>query len=133
MDSKSTIMTSTKKISEIVTNYLTMLTTTTSNDNKGVAKQAFQNNSMSMSVIVGISIASFITLIILIYAIYKYRNRDEGTYTIDETKNFGPFADLDANNFDTNIDEKTSSLNCGLKKAKGAKKESFNRNKEWYV
>ena len=123
-------MTTTKKISELVS---TSLTTLISINDKVVTKQVLANNSSNTGVIVGVTIASILILIILIYAIYKYRNRDEGTYTIDETKNFGPFADLDVNNSCLNEDEKTSSLNCVKKGSKGVKKAAFNGNKEWYV
>jgi hypothetical protein len=118
-----------KFIDFTLTTYSTLLTTT--NDNRSMTKKAVISDKLNTGVIISIVLGSSIALIIIIYAIYKYRNRDEGTYTIDETKNFGPFADLDANST-VNSDEKTSSLNC-TKKTKSTKKVPLNGNKEWYV
>lgn len=112
-----------------LTAYPTQQTSTFVNTKKLTAN----SSSLNTGVIIGISIAAFVALIILIYAIYKYRNRDEGTYTIDETKNFGPFADLDANS-SANSNSKNNSLNCASKKSKSTKKmRQVNGNKEWYV
>jgi hypothetical protein len=60
---------------------------------------------------------------ILIIAVCKYRNRDEGTYTIDESKNCGPFAELDV------------PLNNSKSKKKAATKNRRPElsNKEWFV
>ena len=80
-------------------------------------------DKLSTSLIVCIALASFFVVLLLIFAIYKYRNRDEGTYTIDESKNCGPFAELDA------------PLN-GTKSSKNNNKNrrmKENGNKEWYV
>ena len=78
--------------------------------------------------IVGVAAASFFVLLLVIFAICKYRNRDEGTYRIDETKNFGPFAELDA------------PLNGGSSKSSRSKSSASGKNrrkgvgvKEWYV
>ena len=67
----------------------------------------------------------FLIVCILIVVICKYRNRDEGTYIIDESKNYGPFGELE------------TPLNGSSKKQK--KKSILNdrrkdvSNKEWYV
>ena len=39
--------------------------------------------------IVGVVIAVSVAVIVLVYAVVKYRNRDEGSYKIDESKNYG--------------------------------------------
>lgn len=62
---------------------------------------------------------------VLIIAVCKYRNRDEGTYTIDESKNCGPFAELDV---PLNSSQKFSSKK---KAAKNRRPELSN--KEWFV
>ena len=82
----------------------------------------------SFTFIVSVASATFFALMLIIFAVCKYRNRDEGTYRIDETKNFGPFAELDA------------PLNGGngKKSTKASSASSKNRRKgvgvkEWYV
>ena len=62
--------------------------------------------------------------LLLIFALYKYRNRDEGTYTIDETKNYGPFAELDA---------PLNGSKATKKSSKNRRKGLSDKNKEWYV
>jgi len=37
--------------------------------------------------VVGIVSAAALCILILLYAMYKYRNRDEGSYQVDETRN----------------------------------------------
>ena len=44
---------------------------------------------MSVGLIVGIVGGVLVVLFVLAYAVYKYRSRDEGTYKIDESKNYG--------------------------------------------
>ena len=79
--------------------------------------------------IVGVAAASFFVLLLLIFAICKYRNRDEGTYRIDETKNFGPFAELDAplNGGGSSKSSRSKSSASGKNRRKGVGV------KEWYV
>ena len=81
---------------------------------------------LGTNLIVGIVMTSFLIFVLLILALCKYRNRDEGTYTIDETKNCGPFAELD------------TPLNGSTQKSSNKKTTKNNRrkeisNKEWYV
>jgi hypothetical protein len=75
----------------------------------------------SYSLIIGATISSFFVLLLLIFAIYKYRNRDEGSYVIDETKNCGPFAEMDIH-----------PLN-GSKNANNNNRRKSLKNKEWFV
>lgn len=77
----------------------------------------------SYSLIIGVTIASFLVLLLLIFAIYKYRNRDEGSYIIDETKNCGPFAELDAHPLN-------GPKNCN---SNGNNRRKNLKNKEWFV
>lgn len=80
-------------------------------------------NSFSTGFMVAVVAGSIFLLILIIFAIYKYRNRDEGTYTIDETKNCGPFAEIDMPLNGAKSSKKSSSKN--RRKGLG--------NKEWYV
>lgn len=79
--------------------------------------------NLSTGYIIVIAVGSIFVLLVLIFALYKYRNRDEGTYTIDEAKNYGPFAELDM------------PLNGSKSKKamKNRRKGLQEKNKEWYV
>ncbi len=44
--------------------------------------------SLSIGVIVGIAAGVILLLLILAYAVYKYKSRDEGLYKVDESKNY---------------------------------------------
>ncbi len=79
----------------------------------------------SRSLLIGVVISIIVVFVLLIVAICKYRNRDEGTYTIDETKNCGPFAEIEA---PLNGSKKKDSK----KLAKNNRRKEIN-NKEWYV
>lgn len=46
------------------------------------------NRTFNITLLIGCICASIVLLIIIIYAFIKYRNRDEGSYKIDESKNF---------------------------------------------
>jgi hypothetical protein len=83
----------------------------------------------NISVIIGITIASIISIILVLYAVFKYRSRDEGTYTIDERKNLGPFAEYDKNS----VENKTTSCMCKKKKSKSKQDIYQNVSKEWFV
>ena len=100
----------------------------TSSTNQAITPQVIAKTSdlmvsdLTTAHMIGIIAAVFLILLFVIIIIYKYRNREEGTYTIDESKNFGPFAEL----------------NVPLNGSKESKKTSKSRgipveNKEWYV
>ena len=98
----------------------TLVPSTSLSSETSTGKPLFSQGS---SFILGVAAASFLVLLLLIFAICKYRNRDEGTYRIDETKNFGPFAELDAPLNGTS--KKTSNNKNNRRKGVGVK--------EWYV
>ncbi len=111
------------------TTYSTLLVSA-ANEMKYTGKRILVSDSLNIGVIIGIIFASILAFIIIVYAFYKYRNRDEGTYTIDETKNFGPFAEVDMS------DETQTSALCNGKKVKSKSKSTHiyqNGNKEWFV
>lgn len=91
--------------------------------------QQDEQSGLSTNYMIAIVCASVFLLFMLIFALYKYRNRDEGTYTIDETKNCGPFAELDMPlNGANQMNGKSS------KKHKNKRSPIANvNNKEWYV
>jgi hypothetical protein len=77
--------------------------------------------------IAGVSIVALIFIVLFILIICRYRyQQDEGSYTIDETKNYGPFAELDT--------PLTSGANSKKNKNKKNRRNQPNTaNKEWFV
>jgi len=57
--------------------------------NNDTSKQQVDASVSDTGMIIGIVAAVSVALLVLIYAVYKYRNRDEGSYKIDESKNYG--------------------------------------------
>ncbi|XP_055496163.1 neurexin 3a isoform X4 [Leucoraja erinacea] len=53
----------------------------------GVA-EVVRESSSTTGMVVGIVAAAALCILILLYAMYKYRNRDEGSYQVDETRNY---------------------------------------------
>lgn len=74
-----------------------------------------------LALIIGIAVGVLFTIIILIIALYKFRSRDEGTYKVDESKNF---AYLESKNVQGN------GAIIGATNIKPGKKKDV---KEWYV
>lgn len=83
----------------------------------------------------GVGSLAIFVLLVLIFAIYKYRNRDEGTYRIDESKNCGPFAELQMplNGAAGAAASRSGGQVSGGKKKRGAAASRQNNpNKEWF-
>ncbi len=74
--------------------------------------------------VVGIVAAAALCILILLYAMYKYRNRDEGSYHVDESRNYISNSATQPNG--AAIKEKP----IGVPKNKKDKK---NKDKEYYV
>ncbi|CAH6778085.1 unknown_gene_16183 [Phodopus roborovskii] len=74
--------------------------------------------------VVGIVAAAALCILILLYAMYKYRNRDEGSYHVDESRNY---ISNSAQSNGAVVKEKQPSS------AKGANKNKKNKDKEYYV
>ncbi|KAA8582800.1 hypothetical protein FQN60_006471, partial [Etheostoma spectabile] len=47
-----------------------------------------QQSSSTTGMVVGIVAAAALCILILLYAMYKYRNRDEGSYQVDQSRNY---------------------------------------------
>ncbi|XP_073690414.1 neurexin-1a isoform X2 [Garra rufa] len=86
--------------------------------------EVFHESSSTTGMVVGIVVAAALCILILLYAMYKYRNRDEGSYHVDESRNY---ICNSAQSNGTIVKEKpvdgTSSVSKGKK----------NKNKEYYV
>ncbi|KAK7140777.1 hypothetical protein R3I94_013148 [Phoxinus phoxinus] len=50
--------------------------------------EVFHENSSTTGMVVGIVVAAALCILILLYAMFKYRNRDEGSYHVDESRNY---------------------------------------------
>ncbi|XP_070106373.1 neurexin 3 isoform X10 [Equus przewalskii] len=87
------------------------------------ASEVIRESSSTTGMVVGIVAAAALCILILLYAMYKYRNRDEGSYQVDETRNY---ISNSAQSNGTLIKEKQQSSKSGHKKQK-------NKDKEYYV
>ncbi|CAF0931122.1 unnamed protein product [Didymodactylos carnosus] len=80
----------------------------------------------NIGLIIGIVSVCVLLLCLFIYAICKYRNRDEGSYKIDESKNFGTYLVVNGEN-----DENKS--NGHKHKQTSNDKTKTVETREWYV
>ncbi|XP_058433826.1 neurexin 3 isoform X23 [Marmota monax] len=87
------------------------------------ASEVIRESSSTTGMVVGIVAAAALCILILLYAMYKYRNRDEGSYQVDETRNY---ISNSAQSNGTLMKEKQLSSKSGHKKQK-------NKDKEYYV
>ncbi|XP_072424247.1 neurexin 3a isoform X23 [Chiloscyllium punctatum] len=87
------------------------------------ASEVVRESSSTTGMVVGIVAAAALCILILLYAMYKYRNRDEGSYRVDETRNY---ISNSAQTNGTVVKEKQQS-------AKGSSKKHKNKDKEYYV
>ncbi|XP_056627889.1 neurexin 1a isoform X1 [Triplophysa dalaica] len=86
--------------------------------------EVIRESSSTTGMVVGIVAAAALCILILLYAMYKYRNRDEGSYHVDESRNY--------------ISNSATQPNGAAVKEKpiGApknKKDKKNKDKEYYV
>ncbi|XP_061754502.1 neurexin-1-beta-like isoform X7 [Nerophis ophidion] len=92
------------------------------------AVEVIRESSSTTGMVVGIVAAAALCILILLYAMYKYRNRDEGSYPADQGHNF-------ANNFAVEgngavvKDKSTATASVAKAITKGKK----NKDKEYYV
>ncbi|XP_010842701.1 PREDICTED: neurexin 3 isoform X2 [Bison bison bison] len=87
------------------------------------ASEVIRESSSTTGMVVGIVAAAALCILILLYAMYKYRNRDEGSYQGDETRNY---ISNSAQSNGTLLKEKPPS-------SKGGHKKQKNKDKEYYV
>ncbi|XP_069064483.1 neurexin 3 isoform X14 [Pleurodeles waltl] len=87
------------------------------------ASEVVRESSSTTGMVVGIVAAAALCILILLYAMYKYRNRDEGSYQVDETRNY---ISNSAQSNGALVKEKQQGAKSGHKKQK-------NKDKEYYV
>ncbi|XP_054618193.1 neurexin-3b-beta isoform X15 [Dunckerocampus dactyliophorus] len=91
------------------------------------ASEVIRESSSTTGMVVGIVSAAALCILILLYAMYKYRNRDEGSYQVDETRNYI------SNSAQTNgavVKDKTPGAGT---KGSAANKRPKDKDKEYYV
>ncbi|XP_069001017.1 neurexin-1a isoform X12 [Embiotoca jacksoni] len=86
--------------------------------------EVFHESSSTTGMVVGIVAAAALCILILLYAMYKYRNRDEGSYHVDESRNY---ISNSAQSNGTVVKEKP------VNTAKTSSKNKKNKDKEYYV
>ena len=98
-------------------------------DNNGVNHQQRPDDGhypVNVGMFVGIAAGCLLLIFILAYALYKYVSREEGSYKIDESKNYP---------YESPVSKPSPTINGGMSKSgmtppKPAKKKDV---KEWYV
>ncbi|XP_048035401.1 neurexin-3b isoform X14 [Megalobrama amblycephala] len=88
------------------------------------ASEVIRESSSTTGMVVGIVSAAALCILILLYAMYKYRNRDEGSYQVDETRNY---ISNSAQNNGTVVKDKQSSTKSA------SNKRPKDKDKEYYV
>ncbi|XP_067240748.1 neurexin 3b isoform X2 [Chanodichthys erythropterus] len=88
------------------------------------ASEVIRESSSTTGMVVGIVSAAALCILILLYAMYKYRNRDEGSYQVDETRNY---ISNSAQNNGTVVKDKQSSIKSA------SNKRPKDKDKEYYV
>ncbi|AWP16875.1 putative neurexin-3-beta-like [Scophthalmus maximus] len=86
--------------------------------------EVVRESSSTTGMVIGIVAAAALCILILLYAMYKYRNRDEGSYQVDESRNYITNSAVQSNG--AVMKDKQQSL-------KGSNKKQKNKDKEYYV
>ncbi|XP_036443892.1 neurexin 2a isoform X3 [Colossoma macropomum] len=89
------------------------------------AVEVIRESSSTTGMVVGIVAAAALCILILLYAMYKYRNRDEGSYQVDQGRGSGTESNGAV------VKEKTPGTTTAV--AKTSTKGKKNKDKEYYV
>ena len=87
---------------------------------------------INIGLIGGIAGGVILLFLVLIFALYKYRSRDEGTYKVDEGKNYG-YEVCGGATGGSNGDTNGSTTKCGGSTTPPSGKRKKKDVKEWYV
>ncbi|XP_038607758.1 neurexin-1 isoform X19 [Tachyglossus aculeatus] len=93
--------------------------------------EVIRESSSTTGMVVGIVAAAALCILILLYAMYKYRNRDEGSYHVDESRNY--ISNSAQSNGAVVKDKQAAGAAGGGGGAKAAAKSKKNKDKEYYV
>ncbi|XP_076729792.1 neurexin 3b isoform X12 [Maylandia zebra] len=91
------------------------------------ASEVVRESSSTTGMVVGIVSAAALCILILLYAMYKYRNREEGSYQVDETRNYI------SNSAQTNGAVVKDKAPSGSAKGSASSKRPKDKDKEYYV
>ncbi|XP_037323965.1 neurexin-2-beta isoform X7 [Pungitius pungitius] len=92
------------------------------------AVEVIREASSTTGMVVGIVAAAALCILILLYAMYKYRNRDEGSYQTDQSNSFAVNSTVEGNGAVVK-DKSTATASVAKAITKGKK----NKDKEYYV
>ncbi|KAA8578489.1 hypothetical protein FQN60_018609 [Etheostoma spectabile] len=85
--------------------------------------EVVRESSSTTGMVIGIVAAAALCILILLYAMYKYRNRDEGSYQVDESRNYITNSAVQSNGAVMKDKQQSS---------KGSNKKQKNKDKEYY-
>lgn len=100
----------------------------TASDEKSQHVEVIREASSTTGMVVGIVAAAALCILILLYAMYKYRNRDEGSYPPDQSQSFANSSAGEGNGAVVK-DKSTAKGSVAKANTKGKK----NKDKEYYV
>ncbi|RVE63804.1 hypothetical protein OJAV_G00140070 [Oryzias javanicus] len=100
----------------------------TASDEKSQHVEVIREASSTTGMVVGIVAAAALCILILLYAMYKYRNRDEGSYPPDQNQSFANSSAVEGNGAVVK-DKSTAKGSVAKANTKGKK----NKDKEYYV
>ncbi|XP_029029017.1 neurexin 2a isoform X7 [Betta splendens] len=92
------------------------------------AVEVIRESSSTTGMVVGIVAAAALCILILLYAMYKYRNRDEGSYQTDQGHSFANSSTVEGNGAVVK-DKSTATASVAKAITRGKK----NKDKEYYV
>uniref|UniRef100_A0A8C5BNF8 Neurexin 3b n=1 Tax=Gadus morhua TaxID=8049 RepID=A0A8C5BNF8_GADMO len=87
------------------------------------SSEVIRESGSTTGMVVGIVSAAALCILILLYAMYKYRNRDEGSYQVDETRNYISNSATQSNG--AVVKEKAGAGGGGSKRPKDKDKEYY--------
>uniref|UniRef100_A0A1A8FBF8 Neurexin 2a n=1 Tax=Nothobranchius korthausae TaxID=1143690 RepID=A0A1A8FBF8_9TELE len=102
--------------------------TTSDDKNQPGAVEVIRESSSTTGMVVGIVAAAALCILILLYAMYKYRNRDEGSYPADQSHGYANSSTAEGNGAVVK-DKSTATASVAKAITKGKK----NKDKEYYV
>ncbi|XP_075887572.1 neurexin-2-like isoform X5 [Nelusetta ayraudi] len=102
----------------------------TASDEKSLpgAVEVIRESSSTTGMVVGIVAAAALCILILLYAMYKYRNRDEGSYQTEQSHTFANSSTVEGNGA---VVKDKSTVTASV--AKAVTKGKKNKDKEYYV
>uniref|UniRef100_A0A1A8I768 Neurexin 2a n=1 Tax=Nothobranchius kuhntae TaxID=321403 RepID=A0A1A8I768_NOTKU len=102
--------------------------TASDDKNQPGAVEVIRESSSTTGMVVGIVAAAALCILILLYAMYKYRNRDEGSYPADQSHSYANSSTAEGNGAVVK-DKSTATASVAKAITKGKK----NKDKEYYV